>query len=264
MKAHIYRAILILIATLIVGCGGGTTGTGEFERKLIIGDLSDQNGSALPGATLTLLDSGDSTTTDGNGNFRLETSLEPGETTLELELNGTASRLVLDLPAGDIVSDLELVFDSESGAVSVASISIVPREDFEAPKPTPTPDNSGEEPKPVDPQQEESILRGTIQFVDGPAVPGAIVTLPQFDLQALTLKDGKFRFTFDPAVSGKSLLVRVSYKNVRDTLTIRNIPAESSIIEVTLRLNGVASDDSVVTTSSLGAEVTSTSIKKRR
>lgn len=65
-------AINLLLLPLIfaVGCGGGTSGTGLSNYE---GSLKDVSGNPIADAKVTLLESGDTTVTDTNGAFLLQT-----------------------------------------------------------------------------------------------------------------------------------------------------------------------------------------------
>lgn len=68
-KVRIFNLLLIAGTLFLSGCsGGGTEGTG-IPKAVVRGNVVDSNGEALGETSLTILETGDSSTTDENGQF---------------------------------------------------------------------------------------------------------------------------------------------------------------------------------------------------
>lgn len=125
IQAILFLCIILLLGFL-GGCGGGTQGTGGIA---IEGRLLKTDGTGLPDTTVTVAQTGDSTTTDLNGSFSLTTTVV-GDTSLLLE-NSTLSTEVaigaLSTNAASVRVTISVNEDDNSGAVD--EIEIEERDD---------------------------------------------------------------------------------------------------------------------------------------
>jgi hypothetical protein len=75
------RLIILIFITLLIGCGGGTTGsasTGGFVEKTFFGQLNDIDGNPLVNAKVEIIETGDSAITDKDGKFRFVATVPVG------------------------------------------------------------------------------------------------------------------------------------------------------------------------------------------
>lgn len=125
IQAILFLCIILLLGFL-GGCGGGTQGTGGIA---IEGRILKADGTGLPDTTVTVAQTGDSTTTDPNGSFSLTTSVV-GDTSLLLE-NSTLSTEVaigaLSTNTASVRVTISVNEDDNSGSVN--EIEIEERDD---------------------------------------------------------------------------------------------------------------------------------------
>ncbi|MEJ2085301.1 MAG: carboxypeptidase-like regulatory domain-containing protein [Acidobacteriota bacterium] len=86
MHAYSWRGIVALAAILLIGTAGAAIAQ---DTGNIFGTVSDTDGSALPGVTVTLTGFGATQfqVTDANGGFRF-LGLDPGSWAVKAELEG--------------------------------------------------------------------------------------------------------------------------------------------------------------------------------
>ena len=96
------RIILAIALLVLNSCGGGSRGTGDLTLS---GSALSTTGQPIANATVTVAATGDSTRTDAQGNFSLQTAPFAGNVELILEINGSevVSR------GGEITEDVEEV-----------------------------------------------------------------------------------------------------------------------------------------------------------
>ena len=133
-------ALFSTILLLLIACGGGSTGTGgtgsEFSGKLV--DITDK---PVQDGTLTIEETGDSSTTDGEGNFAIEADVPPGMVTILVQAENSEGKTVMnDIPTGRQQVILNLKFNAREHTVEVTDRVVKPRPKPTAkPRPTATP-----------------------------------------------------------------------------------------------------------------------------
>ena len=95
LAMSLMRPLILGLLLILSGCGGGSAGTGTGTRT-IEGTVSDQSGAGLEGVEVALVESGESTTTDSNGEFVLSTEAGPTEVVLEIRANEVSSTIALE------------------------------------------------------------------------------------------------------------------------------------------------------------------------
>lgn len=85
-----------LLLCVVVGCGGGTTGTGGR----INGALLDAEGFPLVGAEVTLVGTAELVSTDANGNFDFSAVDAEGPIEIEIQSGDQTGRVTLDESPG--------------------------------------------------------------------------------------------------------------------------------------------------------------------
>jgi len=117
---------LVLFTALSGGCGGGTDGTG---LKDIQGTLKTSDNAGVPDAWLSVLETGDQTVSDEEGNFRLESYFDIPEVSILVEPPGLpGSRVTLsEIPEGNakLIVALQL---NNNGLASLTALEIIPEE----------------------------------------------------------------------------------------------------------------------------------------
>ncbi len=153
----------VLLAGFLVSCGGGTDGSGvrSFE-----GQVFSVSAEPLAGATVTIEETGDSATTDVNGEFEIHTGLaaaadtatfvvETGSTSVRGELVALSSR-----PATVAVV---IVVDEARQSATVVPVS--------HPTPSPTPQQPQASPTAAATARPQPTPPGTPTATPAPAVP---------------------------------------------------------------------------------------------
>ncbi|NMC63593.1 MAG: hypothetical protein GYA55_10560 [SAR324 cluster bacterium] len=84
-KALIKQTLIVsaVFGLFLEGCGGGSSGTGS--TRLFEGTVVTPDRYPISGATVTIADTGDTTTTDPNGRFSVEAVTDSGNVDLEIE-----------------------------------------------------------------------------------------------------------------------------------------------------------------------------------
>jgi hypothetical protein len=84
LRSGLKGALTVAAALLIAGCGGGTAGTGTGERS-IEGQVLTADQRPLEGATVTVIETGDSSVTDAAGNFTISSPAEESVVDLSID-----------------------------------------------------------------------------------------------------------------------------------------------------------------------------------
>jgi hypothetical protein len=135
-------AVLSILA-MLAGCGGGTTGTGGSGSDDFAGKILSLSGAPIALATVTVEETGDSTLTDANGDFTIQTTSAPPEKATLLVETATAqgSAVVADLPDVPSVVEVSLQLNEKNNSLAVTSKKVTPKKKHPTPKPSviPTP-----------------------------------------------------------------------------------------------------------------------------
>lgn len=135
IKNGLLLGVLASIVTLL-GCGGGTTGTGDFDSTRIEGKVIRLDGTSLAGAEVTVLETGDSTVTNASGDFIIEARLDAAEVNLSV-ISGALSATVnlgATPPSGSTIT-VQLLADEGENTVTIISADVTT-------PPTPTPSSN--------------------------------------------------------------------------------------------------------------------------
>ena len=128
-KIFRFTALSLLITVLIIGCGGGTTGTGSTGASDFRGRIALDNGTPLSGVEVTVSETGESAVTDENGQFQFEASFTGAEVNLFLETSGLQGTLNLGEIPNDSIVDVDIVIAIQGNTITVTlnSLTITPR-----------------------------------------------------------------------------------------------------------------------------------------
>ena len=125
----VIRSSLVICFTIsllltLLGCGGGSSGTGTGLRRLT-GTVQLTDKSAVAGATLTVAETGDSTTTGQDGSFALETTALGNEIKLLIESSSLSTSVTVNFLAdgsGDV--SLTITIDPLSNIAVVSGYDV--------------------------------------------------------------------------------------------------------------------------------------------
>ena len=128
---NIFRSITLalLVSVLLLGCGGGTTGTGSTGASDFRGRIALDNGTPLSGVEVTVSETGESAITDENGNFQFEATFTGAEVNLFLETSGLQGTLNLgEIPDNSIVEvDIVVGIQGNTITITLNSLTVTPR-----------------------------------------------------------------------------------------------------------------------------------------
>ncbi|MBX7144535.1 MAG: hypothetical protein K1X79_08810 [Oligoflexia bacterium] len=129
---YLMRALIaLLMCCSIVGCGGGSEGTGG--GTLIRGYIADANGQAISGVRITITATGEDGISDEAGSYSINsTSVLEGNVELAVSGPNANGTIVIPVPIGASEVAISLVLQPD-GSITLHSI--------ETPTPTPTPVN---------------------------------------------------------------------------------------------------------------------------
>lgn len=135
--AGLLTASLVILGT-IAGCGGGTTGTGGTGSSQFAGRIVYSTGEPVANATVVLQETGDTATSDAEGNFVIESDLTTPTATLLIETTEIQTQTTItDIPAGPQEVTVQLSVDKSTQEVNVSAKEVKPRR--RRPKPTAVP-----------------------------------------------------------------------------------------------------------------------------
>ena len=215
IKKLIPRARFSLAACLVglcalIGCGGGTTGSGDAPSVKVYGTVADQQGTTITSGTVTDLNGGNSTSINTSGGFTLSAIPDDGTVSLDVSAQGTSGSIqVKNLPSTAQSVAIKVVVDSVSGIVTVASVEI----------------------DAVDPSDEavqdiSQRVRGTIAGSSGKPAKNVTVVIVGARGTAKTAADGSF--TLNARTTTGILTLHLTYKGLDGETVIRGVPKDRS------------------------------------
>lgn len=118
-------AYIALLVCTLCGCGGGSEGTGTEVTRKLAGQVATKDGAPLSNAHVTLLETGNSTTTDRLGFFTLGAPLTTSDLTLEVAKGGLRNSVVLrDINIEATTIDVSLTVDEDRNEITASSIQV--------------------------------------------------------------------------------------------------------------------------------------------
>ena len=117
---------LLITIVLLSGCGGGSegTGTGAIPRTLT-GTVLGQDGKPVSGAIVTVLNTGDTTTTSPTGDFLLPLPLELNQFTVEVDSGNVKGNVNIPAIDQDVTTvQVAIKVDGSKGEITAASIQV--------------------------------------------------------------------------------------------------------------------------------------------
>lgn len=241
--------LLFLALILVSGCGGGTRGTGDIPRDTVIrGKVLSPDGAAEEGVSITVLETGESTRSNENGDFEVVTEATSSELSLLIErqdIQGTiALGRVEEESPGRVVIEVAVTVDVEGGQVLVEDITVTVEGSSED-VPTALPPQSSDEPSEL-PEESNEVetpdeirrkvtFRGKVLDVDGAPFEGVRIALEGGDAQEITTDDGRFSFTTEWEKHRATL--RIIAPGTDERVTINDlIPKSDLVVSVTIRV----------------------------
>lgn len=206
LRSHL--TIFIALVCTCIGCGGGTTGSGDVPTVKVYGSVADSQGRLVSGGTVTDLRSGSSAPISTGGKFTISALPENGTVSLDVTTQDTSGSIqVKDLPSSTQSVAIKVVVDRISGIITVASVEIDPSD----------PNGS----------QNDEIsqhVQGTITNRSG--APAKNVTVSIVETRSVTKSDHNGSFSLDTSSTTGTLKLRLTYAGLNGETVIRGIPKD--------------------------------------
>jgi len=201
-------ALCVAIMCAFIGCGGGTTGSGDAPSVKVYGTVTDQQGRTVSSGTVTDLNGGASTSITPAGSFTLSAVPDDGTVSLDVTSQGTSGSIqVKDLPSSAQSVAIKVVVDSVSGIVTVASVDIDPAD-------------AGDTQDQVVSQR----VRGTITGSSGKPAKNVTVSIAGARGTQKTGADGTF--TLNAKSTTGIIKLRLTYNGLDGETVIRGVPKD--------------------------------------
>lgn len=201
-------AVACVIASALIGCGGGTTGSGDAPSVKVYGAVTDQQGRVVSSGTVTDLNGGASTEINSTGSFTLSAVPDDGTVSLDVTAQGTSGSIqVKNLPSTAQSVAIKVVVDSVSGIVTVASVEI-----------------DAADPNGAENQEVSQRVRGAITGSTGK--PAKSVTVSIVGARGSTKTDASGTFTLNARSTTGTLTLRLTYKGLDGETVIRGVPKD--------------------------------------
>ncbi|RIL11964.1 MAG: hypothetical protein DCC75_01330 [Proteobacteria bacterium] len=244
MFARSFKALTVAFSALaLTSCGGGTSGTDTGGVRLVViqGSVTNQ-GAALSGLQVSVLESGDSSATDQSGSFSIQTALETQDATLLVEGQGINSQVTInEIPPQDSKVDLALSLDSNSNQLEVVSITVTLLEEQAPIDQTPAPGAPGQGGSGGSGNEQEeiakSIFKGVIRSGSGRPLPGVTIRIVQTGASGRSNNQG--RFTIESQVIGSPIRIEANLGGVTVSTVLTGIPRRPVEVEMSLVLSGI-------------------------
>lgn len=182
----------VMAAIVLASCaGGGTIGTSQTRPARLSGSIASTQGEPLAGVVVTVLESGETTISNANGEFELVSELEPDEfnvVTPSLLFQGESFESVLEV--GPIKENepgvsISVEVDTILGEIQVLSLKIEGRDPVPTPTPVSTPGSKPTSPKPPTTDNDKgdlkqsSLIQGTVVSNTGEGIKGVPIAVFQ-------------------------------------------------------------------------------------
>jgi hypothetical protein len=234
----------------IFACGGGTSGTGDANRKVIKGALLTTNRSPLVEAQIIVAETGDQTLTDNNGNFFLESAITDYSPVLIVRSAGLDTSVEINEVSSDAKEiSLLLIANKESNKVSVEKIEIeiAPLTNLPASEhaSNQAKDSNSNFNKDNESQARTSswLIQGNLKFIGGSPVKSAIVTYESSNNSSTSDQNGNFSILSQSQKDTATLTI--SYLNHTTQIKIQNLPLNKDLnikVQIILKLDSAQID----------------------
>lgn len=202
-------AIMASVVTLcaLLGCGGGTTGSGDAPSVKVYGSVTDPQGQPVSSGSVSDLNGDATTQINTSGAFEITAKSADGTVSLDVTANGTSGTIqVKNVPSSAQSVTIKVIVDSVSGIVSLASVEI---ESTSASNP--------------DGAISQSV-RGTITGSTGN--PAKNVTVSIGGSRFTDVTDAQGKFTLSGRSTDGTLTIRLQYKGLDGEAVIRGVPTD--------------------------------------
>lgn len=237
--------IITLFAALFsaffsAGCGGGTSGTGVKSFEGVVRSLS---GAPIENAQITIVQTGETTTTNSEGQFEIRSKTEEPNVEVALsspEVSDIVS--VTELPPVSAVVSMNITVDSDKKEVTSATIEVTPTrsdndsndesDDAESSAANDVPLVVGAEP--VIPSG-STLIQGRLLSPTGEPLSGIVVTIPRTGISTVTDSEGNF--VLDAGFLSGSVGIEFSADGLSTSVDLGDLPDDAATIDVQVELD---------------------------
>lgn len=245
---------LVLPLSHLTGCAGGVTGTGDIRETRVEGRVFKTDGAPLEGATVTLVETGDSVTTNAQGEFLIRTEdLVAGDLTLSVvaatvnaavgigSVSEAEPNIRVELQVDEANNSIEIISQSKptpipiSSSASSSSVSSEPNEPTFTPVPTPLPSASPSATQTIVPtpsptaRAPRSTFKGKVKRSDN-GNPVGLVTIMIIETGSSTESDLSGNFEIDTRPVSGDVTIEVSFRGKSAQATINAVPLGTSLV----------------------------------
>lgn len=209
VRARVALVAFVITLLACIGCGGGTTGSGDMPSVKVYGTVTDQQGKLVSSGSVNDLTGGSTAQINAQGAFEVSAKSDDGTVSLDVTANGTSGTIqVKNVPESAQAVAIKVVVDSVSGIVSLASVEIEESS-------TTSPDGAIEQ-----------EIRGTITGSSGN--PAKNVTVSIGGSRFTDISDDQGKFTLSGRSTNGTLKIRLQYKGLDGEAVIRGVPTDRS------------------------------------
>ena len=109
----------------MIGCGGGSAGTGTGEGTLRIqGTVRDPAGTPIEAAVVLIAETGESDVTDKQGEFLIATDVSAQQLTLDISKGDKSARTIITAPTEQGTISIEIKFDDVREIVETSELTV--------------------------------------------------------------------------------------------------------------------------------------------
>lgn len=230
-RAHAALCAIILGLASLIGCGGGTTGSGDISTVKMYGSVTTMLGQPVESGTVSDLNSDASSQIGSRGTFEITATAEDGTVLLEVATSGTSGTIeIKDVNGSSQALTVQIVVDSVSGIVSLVSVEVTETPPTAAPsipaanaKPTPPSVHS-----PSTADRPTRFIRGVITGSRGKPAKDVLVSIA--GSRDTDTTDVRGRFAVTERSANGSLKLQLRYKGLVGDAVIRGVPTDRDCV----------------------------------
>ena len=119
-------SVLLVIVLALMGCGGGSAGTGTESGATVVvqGAVLDQSGHPIEDVDVRVVETGSEDTTSQNGEFQILTTSETNNVTLEVSTDSGIGYVTIEIPAQGGTVSVTLKIDPQLTQIDAQTIEM--------------------------------------------------------------------------------------------------------------------------------------------
>lgn len=119
-------SILLVIVLALMGCGGGSAGTGTESAATVVvqGAVFDQSGQPVEDVDVRVVETGNEDTTSQSGEFQILTTPDSDNVTLEVSTSSGTAYVTIEIPAQGGTVSVTLTIDPQLTQVDAQTVEM--------------------------------------------------------------------------------------------------------------------------------------------